>query len=202
MGYVRAGFRVIGVDIVPRPNYPFTFVQMDALEYVAWLLESRLIHRFALIHAPPPCQHGAAITKGTNAHLQDTYPDLYKPTRDLLDTTGTPYVIENTYARPDVVLCGEMFGLGVTRHRKIELGGWSTDKPTHIEHRGYVRGWRHGEYRDGPYVAAYGDGGGKATVPEMQEAMGIPWTDVRKELTEAIPPAYTEWIGTRFLSRA
>jgi hypothetical protein len=95
-----------------------------------------------------------------------------------------------------------MFGLGVTRHRKIELGGWSTDKPTHLEHRGYVRGWRHGEYRDGPYVAAYGDGGGKATVPEMQEAMGIPWTDVRKELTEAIPPAYTEWIGTRFLSRA
>lgn len=202
MGYHRAGFDVIGVDIVPRPNYPFTFVQGDALEYLAWLIRTGLIRRFTLVHASPPCQHGAAITKGTNAHLQDTYPNLFMPTRMLLDYAAVPYVIENTYARPDVVLCGEMFGLGVTRHRKIELGGWSTDKPAHVKHRGRVRGWRHGEYFEGPYVAAYGDGGGKATVPEMQEAMGITWTDVRKELTEAIPPAYTEWIGNRFLARA
>lgn len=202
MGYHRAGFDVIGVDIVPRPNYPFTFVLADALEYLAWLIETRLIYRFDLVHASPPCQHGAAITKGTNAHLRDMYPNLYGPTRELLETTPVPHVIENTYARPDVVLCGEMFGLGVTRHRKIELGGWSTEKPAHVKHRGRVRGWRHGEYFEGPYVAAYGDGGGKATVPEMQEAMGITWTDVRKELTEAIPPAYTEWIGNRFLARA
>lgn len=202
MGYHRAGFDVIGVDIVPRPNYPFTFVQGDALEYLAWLIRTSLIHRFSLVHASPPCQHGAAITKGTNAHLQDTYPDLYEPTRELLEVTGVPYAIENTYARADVVLCGEMFGLGVTRHRKIELGRWSTEKPAHVKHRGRVRGWRHGEYFEGPYVAAYGDGGGKATVPEMQEAMGITWTDVRKELTEAIPPAYTEWVGNRFLARA
>ncbi len=201
MGYHRSGFDVIGVDIEPRPNYPFTFVQSDALEYLSWLIESTLIYRFDLVHASPPCQHGAAITKGTNAHLQDTYPDLYEPTRRLLTGCGTPWVIENTYARPDVVLCGEMFGLGVTRHRKFETGGWMTYKPDHIPHRGRVRGWRHGEYFEGPYVAAYGAGGGKATVPEMQEAMDIPWTDVRKELTEAIPPAYTEWIGTRFLSR-
>lgn len=70
--------------------------------------------------------------------------------------------------------------------------------PVHRRHRGYVRGYRHGIYRDGPYVAAYGEGGGKATVPEMQQAMGITWTDIHEELTEAIPPAYTHWIGTAF----
>jgi hypothetical protein len=94
-----------------------------------------------------------------------------------------------------------MFGLGVLRHRNFELGGWRVRKPVHPRHRGYVRGWRHGEYRDGPYVAAYGSGGGKATVPEMQEAMGVTWTDEREELTEAIPPAYAEWIGRAFLNR-
>lgn len=67
-------------------------------------------------------------------------------------------------------------------------------------HRGYVRGHRHGIYREGPYVAPYGSGGGKASVPEMQTAMGITWTDVREELTEAIPLAYTKWIGTAFLT--
>jgi hypothetical protein len=108
-----------------------------------------------------------------------------------------PYVIENPAARADVVLCGEMFGLGVLRHRNMELGGWSTERPAH---RGYVRGWRHGVYRDGPYIAAYGNGGGKGEVSEIQRAMGIDWTDDRKELTEAIPPAYTEWIGRRFLA--
>lgn len=97
-----------------------------------------------------------------------------------------------------VSLCGEMFGLGVLRHRKFELGGWTTTQPAHVKHRGRVRGWRHGKYYDGPYVAAYGNGGGKATVPEMQAAMGIDWTDVRHELTEAIPPAYTQWIGEQW----
>lgn len=64
---------------------------------------------------------------------------------------------------------------------------------------GRVRGWRHGERFEGDYVAAYGNGGGKATVPEMQHALGIDWTDVREELTEAIPPAYYEWLGREFL---
>lgn len=201
VGYERAGFRVIGVDIVDRPNYPFTFVQADALEYLAWLIRTGLVRQVTLVHASPPCQHGAAITKGTNAHLRDTYPDLYPPTRDLLATVRIPHVIENPDARADVTLCGEMFGLGVTRHRRFELGNWSTDRPAHVKHRGYVRGWRHGVYRDGPYVAAYGNGGGKATVAEMQEAMGVDWTDDRKELTEAIPPAYTEWVGRRFLAQ-
>lgn len=112
-----------------------------------------------------------------------------------------PYVIENPDSRPDVVLCGEMFGLGVLRHRKFELGDWSAAKPKHVPHRGRVRGWRHGEFHDGPYVAAYGKGGGKATASEMQAAMGIDWTDLHEELVEMLPPAYTEWIGRKFLNR-
>ncbi|WP_393081047.1 tyrosine-type recombinase/integrase [Streptomyces sp. LN704] len=90
------------------------------------------------------------------------------PTRELLDRTGLPYVIEQPNGRAkirkDVSLCGVMFGLKVFRHRNFELGNWSTAKPVHVKHDGYVRGHRRGVYRDGPYVAAYGKGGGKATV--------------------------------------
>jgi hypothetical protein len=94
-----------------------------------------------------------------------------------------------------------MFGLGVLRHRNFELGGWAMTQPAHKPHRGRVRGMRHGTWHDGPYVAAYGNGGGKATIAEMQAAMRIDWTSHRDELTEAIPPAYTEAIGDAFLRR-
>lgn len=195
-GYHRAGFDVVGVDVAPRPNYPFTFVRADAVAYVR-----DHGHAFDLIHASWPCQATCALTKGTNAHLAARYEDLLPAGRAAMESTGTPYVIENPEARADVVLCGAMFDLGVLRHRRFELGGWTTPKPRHRRHQGRVRGWRHGEWHDGPYVAAYGKGGGKATVPEMQVALGIDWTDVHEELTEAIPPAFTEWIGRRFLSR-
>ncbi|MGP3687411.1 DNA methylase [Streptomyces sp. IBSNAI002] len=207
MGYHRAGFDVTGVDIRPRPNYPFTFRQGDALTVLANLIESGEIRRFGIAHASPPCQKGCSLTVGTNTSRGwgGTHVDLVAPTRELLDASGLPYVIEQpngkAVIRKDLSLCGEMFGLGVLRHRNFELGGWTTPRPFHPKHRGRVRGWRHGDYFDGPYVAAYGSGGGKATVPEMQAAMGIDWSDVREELTEAIPPAYSEWIGRAFLAR-
>ncbi|MGW1835849.1 DNA methylase [Streptomyces sp. NPDC002067] len=207
MGYHRAGFAVDGVDITDRPRYPFAFRRADALEHLAGLITSGEIERYTLIHTSPPCQAGCALTVGTNQargwggeHVQ-LIPEL----RTLLDSTGLPYVIEQPTGkapvRRDIVLCGESFGLGVLRHRAFELGRWATPQPAHPRHRGHVRGYRHGVYRDGPYVAAYGAGGGKATVPEMQTAMGITWTDIREELTEAIPPAFTEWIGTAFRTR-
>ncbi|WP_327395413.1 DNA cytosine methyltransferase [Streptomyces phaeochromogenes] len=207
-GYHRAGFDVHGVDIADRPNYPFPQHRGDALERLAALILSGEIEQYAFAHASPPCQHGCALTVGTNASQGwgGTHEDLVAPTRDLLDKTGLPYVIEQPNGRAnirkDLPLCGEMFGLGVIRHRNFELGGWTALPPAHVAHRGRVRGWRHGAYFDGPYVAAYGNGGGKPSIPELQAAMGITWTDVREELTEAIPPAYSEWIGRAFLHRA
>ncbi|MFF4973110.1 DNA methylase [Streptomyces sp. NPDC001083] len=205
-GYRLAGFEVDGCDIADRPRYPFPYHRGDALEYLAHLITTGDIDRYTLVHASPPCQAGCALTVGTN-HSQGwggTHEDLVAPTRQLLDRTGLPYVIEQPNGRAkirkDVSLCGVMFDLKVFRHRNFELGNWSTAKPAHVKHDGYVRGHRHGVYRDGPYVAAYGKGGGKATVPEMQAAMGITWTDVHEELTEAIPPAYTRWIGNAFLT--
>ena len=206
-GYDRAGFDVTGVDIRPRPNYPFTFIQGDALTVLADLIATGEVRRYTAVHASPPCQKRCTLTVGTNTSRGwgGTHVDLVAPTRELLDTSGLPYVIEQpdgkADVRKDITLYGEMFGLGVLRHRNFELGGWSAVQPQHRPHRGRVRGWRHGVYYDGPYVAAYGNGGGKATIPEMQAAMGIDWTDVREELTEAIPPAYAEWLGRAFLAQ-
>ncbi|MEV7505818.1 DNA methylase [Streptomyces sp. NPDC093018] len=205
-GYNLAGFEVDGCGIADRPRYPFAYHRGDALAYLAHLITTGEIGRYSLVHASPPCQAKNTLTVGTNASRGwgGAHVDLVAPTRELLDATGLPYVIEQpngrAQIRKDLCLCGEMFGLGVLRHRNFELGRWATLKPTHPRHRGYVRGHRHGVHRDGPYVAAYGNGGGKATVPEMQRAMGITWTDVREELTEAIPPAYTRFIGHAFLT--
>ncbi|MFF3206649.1 DNA methylase [Streptomyces sp. NPDC002962] len=207
VGYHRAGFDVVGVDIRPRPNYPFTFHQGDALNYLAALITSGEIERYCVVHASPPCQDQCSLTVGTNRSQGwgGTHEDLVAPTRALLDASGLPYVIEQPNGRAkirkDLTLCGEQFRLGVIRHRNFELGRWTVTRPVHVKHRGRVRGWRHGEFFDGPYVAAYGNGGGKPSVPELQAAMDIGWTDVREELTEAIPPAYSQWIGAAFLAQ-
>jgi DNA (cytosine-5)-methyltransferase 1 len=196
MGYHRAGFDVVGVDIAPRPNYPFEFHQADALDYAAAHAQE-----FDLIHASPPCQSSCTLTKGTNKGRE--YINLIPQTRELLAWFGVPSVIENVQGselRRDLTLCGEMFGLQVLRHRYFEIDYWPANARPHQPHRGPVRGWRHGVWRDGPYIAAYGKGGGKGNVAEMQTAMDITWTDVHEELTEAIPPAYTEYIGREFLT--
>jgi hypothetical protein len=195
VGYHRAGFEVVGVDINPQLDYPYTCVITDALDYLAnhW-------RHFDAIHASPPCQASSALTKGTNQGR--TYLNLIPETRRLLKATGLPTIIENVQGsdlRRDMTLCGEMFGLEVIRHRYFELDGFDFTPPTHKPHRGRVRGWRHGTYYNGPYLAVYGEGGGKGSVPEWQAAMGIDWTYDRKAIAEAIPPAYTEFIGTQLL---
>lgn len=197
MGYVRAGFSVVGVDIAPQLDYAGDmFIMSDALEAL-----ERWGDGFDAIHASPPCQASCALTKGTNKGRE--YLNLIPETRRLLDELGKPYVIENVQGsdlRRDYTLCGEMFGLGVIRHRYFEVSGFPPNPPAHKPHRGRVRGWRHGVYHDGPYVAVYGEGGGKGSVAEWQEAMGITWTDDRKAIAEAIPPAYTEHIGKQLLA--
>lgn len=216
VGYHRAGFEVVGVDIDPQPRYPFAFHQGDALAVLRRLLSGGQVafesprelgglhwdyyslSDFDAIHASPPCQGYTAL----KAVHGNPWPLLIEPVRAGLDRTDLPYVIENVQGAPirrDMTLCGEMFGLGVLRHRFFELGGWEGVAPEHVPHRGRVAGWRHGEFFAGPYFAVYGNGGGKGTVEQWQQAMGIDWTDDRRELAEAIPPAYTAFIGAQLL---
>lgn len=197
VGYHRAGFDVVGVDINPQPNYPFNFYQGDFEEVGRWLMRGLDI---AAVHASPPCQRYTALAKGTNGNVGH-YPDLIEPARRLLKQTGLPYVIENVATAPllnPIVLCGEMFGLSVLRHRKFE-SNMLLLQPPHPWHRGFVAGWRHGVKRAGPYLAVYGRGGDKGTVAERGTAMGIDWMRGPDELAEAIPPAYTELVGAQLL---
>ncbi|MET8221861.1 DNA methylase [Streptomyces sp. NPDC005301] len=205
-GYRRAfGPRchITGVDIEAQPDYRGdAFHQGDAIEFIR-----AHGHEYDFIHISPPCQGEGTPTKGTNKArnkaIGRTYPRLIVPARAALESTGRPYVIENvpgSEVRKDIRLCGEQFGLAVLMHRYFELGNWTTVQPAHPRHRGYVRGWRHGEYREGPYVAAYGKGGGKATVDEIRAAKGIDWSTDHFRLREALPPAYTEFIGAAYLA--
>ena len=204
MGYHKAGFEVVGVDIEDRPRYPFEFVQADALEVLDTLIGGDTVGGYSAtdfdaVHGSPPCQGYTALA----AVHGNEWPLLIEPVRDKFDTLGLPYIIENVQGAPirrDVVLCGEMFGLQVIRHRYFELGYWTMLQLPHVPHRGRVGGWRHGEKFDGPYFAVYGEGGGKGSVQEWQAAMGIDWTDDRIELAEAIPPAYTEHIGRELMT--
>lgn len=201
-GYAAAGFRVVGIDIKHQPDYPFSFYEGDAIglleRFDRWKF-SPIFHNVAAIHASPPCQASCNLTKGTNSGRE--YEQLIPATRALLEATGLPYVIENVQGsdlRRDLTLCGEMFGLDVIRHRYFECS-FPVEQPPHPPHRGRVRGWRHGTYHDGPYLAVYGEGGGKGSVAEWQQAMGIDWTDDRKSIAEAIPPAYTQCVGEQMM---
>lgn len=191
-GYVDAGYIVTGVDNMPQPDYPgHHFVQADAVGFLA-----AYGHKYDAVHASPPCLASTRLTLGTNRGLE--YINLIPATRALLALLDVPTVIENVLGsdlRRDLTLCGEMFGLKVQRHRYFELGNWSMESPAHLPHRGRVKGWRHGVDHEGYYYAVHGKGGGKGTIPEWQDAMGIHWTSKRRSLAAAIPPAYTEFIG-------
>jgi len=199
-GYQLRGCHVTGVDIAPQPDYcGDEFVRDDA---VAFVLEFG--REFDFIHLSPPCQGYSALTVGTNESSgRDAalgYPKLIPEARAAAHSTRRPFVIENVLGSPlrkDVLLCGEMFRLGVIRHRVFELGRWFTRAPVHPRHRGRVSGHRHGRNFAGPYVAVYGDGGGKGSIAHWQQAMEINWTDDRHGIAEAIPPAYTSWLIDR-----
>lgn len=210
MGLDRAGFDVTGVDIRPQPRYPFRFVQGDALKPPFELSE------FDYIWASPPCQAYTGMQRlNTRAPKRD-HPRLIEPVREMLRSAGVPYTIENVVGAPlidPIILCGSMFGLKVRRHRLFESNFWTLrpqcrhnleihpfpvwgdGRPTRQEVR---------RARRSP-IAVYGDHpqqpGDKTmrvnrarTLAEGQEAMGIDWMDWRP-LTQAIPPAYSEFIG-------
>lgn len=202
MGYHRAGFTVVGVDIKPQPRYPFAFHQADALEF---LREHG--HEYDAIHASPPCQKHSRI-----AHLgmarNGSYPEhgeFIGPTRECLVASDVPYVIENVVGAPllnPIVLCGSQFPmLRVYRHRLFECS-FPCVAPKHHPHRDSTPSAGYGASPKG-FISVCGSGGVKGLtatqiVAVWSRAMGIEWMN-RKELSQAIPPAYTEWIGRRLM---
>ncbi len=198
MGYHRAGFDdIVGIDNVPQPNYPYMFIQADAVAFMDAMLDGREDIAYDLIHASPPCQRWSP-----SAHYD--HPDLVTPTRELLTLIGRPYVIENVPQAPirrDLQLCGSMFGLAIRRHRDFEL----LDVPLIL-----VPACNHKAWPRGRPVLVAGHAGGSETnshhqpyrdLADAQELMGMPWTTRVEEVTEAIPPAYTEYIGRAFLEQ-
>ena len=185
MGYHQAGWEVVGVDIAPQPNYPFRFHMADAMAYP--------LDGFDAVHASPPCQNYTAYNRRPD-HVR-AVAHLVGPVRDRLRSWGGPYVIENVPGAPlenPVTLCGSMFELDVRRHRIFEV--WPTPPPQPA--------CRHD--RQAPRFAPASNrtnlrrtvevGSSRIPMAVQKRAMGIDWM-IREELTQAIPPAYTRWVG-------
>lgn len=189
VGYHDAGFDVIGVDNAPQPNYPYRFMQADALDVLRRLLDGGTYEWIGLglldaIHASPPCPRYSLVS-GFHG-VADQHPDLVAPTRDLLAQTALPFVMENVPGAPlrrDLVLCGEMFGLRVHRHRVFEVEGAFVMAPRHQPHR--LRGAAT-NCEKGPGIARWITGN-YADHPDAGDAMGIDWMS-RRELANAVPP--------------
>ena len=193
-GYHRAGFDVTGVDIAPMPGYPFAFIQADALDFL-----SQYGREYDVIHASPPCQ-GYSIT--ARMPWVPAYPMLIKQVRDALTATGRPYVIENVPGAPlrnPILLCGLMFGLLVIRHRLFEtmpfmLGPEHTPHPTDIATHSFRA---YSSFANGATHITMA--GHNFSRKDAAIATGLDWM-TRDEQAEAIPPAYTEWIGAQLMS--
>lgn len=191
MGYYRAGFEVVGVDLNPQPNYPFEFVQCDALEVS--------LNGFDTIHASPPCQRFSVMTP---SKTKGNHPDLITLIRDRLVLAEVPYVIENVGGakkelRSPIMLCGMQFGLKVYRHRWFECVPFVMSIP-HINHRDSTPANGRGLSPKG-FISVAGSGGvtgltSKTILTTWSAAMGIDWMS-RQELSQSIPPAFTEFIG-------
>lgn len=197
VGYARAGFEVVGVDLSPQPNYPFEFSQADALK-----LDRDFLASFDAVHASPPCQSYSDLAKRNgNGHM---WPRLVEPTRKLLRSLGVPYIIENVEGAPlldPVVLCGTMFPeLRVIRHRLFE-SNVELEVPPHGKHPlVFTHDKRKNHYgkldQDTSFVQV--TGGGNCTIRNAKAAMGIDWM-TKNELNEAIPPVYTEYLGQQLI---
>lgn len=207
MGYHRAGLEVVGVDITPQPRYPFPFVQAEALVYLA-----EHGHEFDAIHASPPCQAWSALRCLPWLKTRE-YPELIEPVRSALRRVGKPYVIENVERAPllnGLTLCGRMFDLPLYRHRKFECSE-ILFSPTHHTHDvvigsgRLVNDRRKGTLNAGSSKGAWGNqiivtvAGGQCRKDEAERALGIDWMQ-KAELMQAIPPAYTEYIGRQLMA--
>lgn len=196
-GYQDAGFYVIGVDIRPQKNYcGDEFIQMDALVFLE-RVRAGLYPQPFFIHTSPPCQR---YSEAANPAYRDGHPDLIEPTRRLLKATGRPYVIENVEGAikeliNPIILCGTMFGLPIWRHRCFEI--WPElffllPPCAHIGRPILITGMGNTPRKD------KGNKRYKSPISEKRQAIGIDWMTT-DEITEAIPPVFSMWIGERLL---
>ncbi len=213
VGYARAGFEVEGVDIEAQPHYPFKFYLADALEFP--------LEGYDAYHASPPCQFASIMTRGRWQDRLGNHPNYIEIVKLLLKETGKPYVIENVpgavqYLENPIMLCGTMFGLGtkegnqLRRHRYFEAPSLVVLTPTCQHNRasviGVYGGGQHPNRRKPATIGVWGHAGGSSNRDGLiqfgtgarREAMGIDWM-TGNELSEAIPPAYTEYIGKYLL---
>lgn len=196
MGYYKAGFDIVGVDIEPQPNFPFEFHQADALTYP--------LEGFDAYHASPPCKadNQAVLCRSNADELRARYPRLIAPTRDRLLVTRKPFVIENVpLARKQLInpimLCGTMFGLKVKRHRYFELHGFDIlFMPASCGCKGKA-----GFTNASSGFSSFANGaklisvaGHNFSVKDARQAMGIDWMG-QDGLSQAIPYYYTWYIG-------
>lgn len=224
-GYRRAGWDVTGWDMVERKGRPpgVAFVKGDVREALADL---DYLQSFDLIHASPPCKVHTRLAHLREAQGgKPIHGDMVDETRRALTAAGVPFILENVEGAPlqhDVILCGTMFRLTVTdsqgatrwlrRHRIFELGGWGAHgwdvqpEPCCTCQSGCSRPLcGHRAAGDRP-LGVYGslddrvpDGGQTAeSLAQANALMGTPWMSWRS-VTQAIPPAYTEYLGRRAL---
>jgi len=193
MGYYRAGFEVVGVDIKPQPHYPFEFHWGDAMTYP--------LDGFDVIHASPPCEAHSRITGNHRVNHKDFIPEI----RDRVLSVNVPWIIENVEGAPLInpfTLCGSMFGLNVRRHRRFESNiFFMTPDCNHATEtvKFYSLCWKNRKMgKLSSVVGVYGNINYAGEWPLRCEAMGIDWME-NKELVKAIPPAYTEWIGKQVI---
>ena len=205
MGYYKAGFdEIIGVDIVDRPNYPFKFVKMDALEYI----RTADLSDVAFIHASPPCQNYSKLKylSGNVEKWEEEHVDLVAPIRELLIKTGKPYVIENVEGSPlinPIKLCGSQFENMYTQRPRLFESNITLRKPDApiVRHRTLKLG--QGIAEDG-YITVAGTRPPKGMNLVQTKLYygfalgGIDWMSL-EELTQAIPPCYTEFLGKQII---
>ena len=206
VGYHRAGFEVVGVDINPQPNYPYQFIQADALKI---LKDMEFISQFDVIHASPPCQaHSKAksLSIARNGGKYGNHQDLIPETRELLKATGKPYVIENVPGSPlinPIKLFGSQFKNLYTQRERWFESNIPLKEPEQPRIKMKTPSAGNGIGEDGS-ISICGSGGvrglnAKQIVLYWGFAMGgIDWM-TREELAEAIPPAYTEFIGKQLI---
>lgn len=197
-GYAAAGFEVVGVDKDPQPNYPYEFIQADALEL---LRDRSFTDGFDAIHASPPCQSFTAYRRKGHG-VGDGYRDLIVWTRRALIESWLPWVIENVPGAPlrdPIQLCGSSFGLDVRRHRLFESSEDLLAPP--CNHAAQKPGRFPGATNRKPMSRATVEVGvWRIPLDVQKRAMGIDREITLRELSEALPPAYTEHIGAQLMA--